>query len=168
MLVIHYVTSYQRNFHARTKLFNDSYFPSTLRLWNELSESLRNAQSLDVFKRMLLNNYPTTNVPPYYFTGHRKLQVLHTRLRTESRCLKDHLFSKNIVDSTTCQCGLVENNTHYLLQCLLASMDPLLPPNIQCSTNLLLYGHTDLSLKTNTLIFKNVYTYIKSTKRFDN
>ena len=47
-------------------------------------------------------------------------------------------------------------------------MAPLLPPNIQCSTNLLLHGHTDLSLETNTLIFKNVYKYIKSTKRFDN
>jgi len=109
--------------------------------------------------------------------GPRKLQVLHTRLRTESSCLKDHLFSITIVDSPTCQCGLVENNTHYLLQCqrftaqrevLLASMAPLLPANIQCSTNVLLYGHTDLSLETNTLIFKNVYKYIKSTKRFGN
>ena len=117
---------------------------------------------------MLLNHYPTINVPPYYFTGPRKLQVLHTRLRTESSCLKDHLFSKNIVDSTTCQCGLVENSTHCFLQCqrltaqreiILASMSPLLPPNNQCSTNLLLYGHTDLSLETNILIFKDVYKY---------
>ena len=75
---------------------------------------------------------------------------------TESSCLKDHLFSKHIVDSPTCQCSLVENNNHCLLQCqrfaaprevLLASMAPLLPPNIRCSTNLLLYGHT---LETNT------------------
>ena len=141
-----------------------------------MSESLRNAQSLDIVKRMLLNHYQTTNVPPYYFTDPRKLQVLHTRLRTESNSLKDHLFS-NSVDSTNCQCGLVENNTHYLLQSqrftaqrkiLSASMAPLLPPNIQCSSNVLLYSHTDLSLKTNALIFKNVYKYIKSTKRFDN
>jgi len=27
---------------------------------------------LTFFKRMLLNHYPTTNVPPYYFTGRRK------------------------------------------------------------------------------------------------
>ena len=130
-------SSHQRNFHARTNIFYNSYFPSKLRLGNELSESLRKAQPLDIFKRMLLNHYPTTNIPPYYFTGSGKLQVLHTRLRTESSCLKDHLFSKNIVNSKTCQCGLVENNTHYLLQCqrftaqrelLLASMAPLLPP----------------------------------------
>jgi len=31
-----------------------------------------------------------------------------------------------------------------------------------------IYGPTDLSLETNALIFKNVYKYIKSTKRFDN
>jgi len=66
-------SSQPRNFHARTNIFYNSYFPSTLRLWNELSESLRNAQSLHIFKRMLLNHYPTTNVPPYYFTCPRKL-----------------------------------------------------------------------------------------------
>ena len=109
-------SSHQHNFHAWTNIFYNSFFPSTLRLWNELSESLRNAQSLDIVKRMLLNHYQTTNVPPYYFTDPRKLQVLHTRLRTESNSLKNHLFSKNSVDSTNCQCGLVENNTHCLLQ----------------------------------------------------
>ena len=36
-------SSHQRNFHARTNIFYNSYFPSTLRLWNELAESLRNA-----------------------------------------------------------------------------------------------------------------------------
>ena len=70
-----------------------------------------------------------------------------------------------IVDSPTCQCGLLENNTRYVLQCqrfiakreiILASTAPLVPANIRCSTNLLLHCHTDLSLETNTLIFKNV------------
>ena len=112
---------------------------------------------------MLLNHYPTTNVPPYFFTDPRQLQVLHTRIRTERSCLKDHLFSKNIADSTACQCQRFNAQREILL----ASMAPLLPPNIQCSTNLLLYVHTDLSLETNTLIFKNVCKYIKSTKRFD-
>ena len=46
MLVILVIrnSSHQRNFHARTNMFYNSYFPSTLRFWNELSESLRNAQ----------------------------------------------------------------------------------------------------------------------------
>ena len=122
---------------------------------------------------MLLNHYPTTNVPLYYFTGPRKLQVLHTRLRTESSCLKDHLFSKKHCRLPNLPIWPSRKNTHYLLQCqrftaqreiLLASMAPLLPANIRCSTNLLLYGHTDLSLETNTLIFKkNVHNYIEST-----
>jgi len=86
-------SSHQGNFHAMTNIFYNSYFPSTLRLWNELSESLGNAKPLDIFKRMLLNHYPTTNVPPYYFTCPRKLHVLQTRLRMESSCLKDNLFS---------------------------------------------------------------------------
>jgi len=40
----------QRNFHARTNIFYHSYFPYTLRVWNDLSESSRNAQSLDIFQ----------------------------------------------------------------------------------------------------------------------
>jgi len=50
---------------------------------------------------------------------------------------------------------------------LLDSIVPLLPTNIQCSTLLLLYGRTELTLRTKTLTFENVYTYIKSTKRFN-
>jgi len=87
-----------------------SVFIKTTSQWDPISIIF------DIFKRMLLNHYPTTNVPPYYFTGPRKLHILHTRLRTESSCLKYHILSKkNMVDSTTCQCGLVENYTHYLL-----------------------------------------------------
>jgi len=55
--------------------FTTHIFHPRLRLWNDLSESLMNAKSLDIFKRILLNHYPTTNVPPYYFTGPRKFQV---------------------------------------------------------------------------------------------
>jgi len=39
--------------------------------------------------------------------------------------------------------------------------------NIQCSTQLLLYGQSELTIETNNLIFEKVYTYIKSTKRFN-
>ena len=61
-------SSHQRNFHAKTNIICNSWFLSTLWLWNELSDSLRDAQSLDIFKRMILSHYPTTKVPPYYFT----------------------------------------------------------------------------------------------------
>ena len=96
------------------------------------------------------------------------LQVLHTRMRTESSCLNACL------DSLTCRRGQVEDNTHYLFQCqlcltprkvLLDSIVPLLPTNIQCSTLLLSHGHSELTIETNNLLFENVYTYIKSTKR---
>ena len=47
MLVILYVTPHI-SVICMTNIFYISYFPSTLRLWNELSESLRNTQSLDI------------------------------------------------------------------------------------------------------------------------
>ena len=98
-------------------------------------------------------------------------------IRTESSCLNAHLYAKSSVDSLTCRYGLVEDTSiYYLFQCqlfvtartdLLDSSVPLLPTNIQCSTLLLVYGRTELTLKTKTLTFENVYTYIKSTKRFN-
>ena len=37
------------HFRARTYLFNNSFFPSTTRLWNELLLYIRNSQTLSIF-----------------------------------------------------------------------------------------------------------------------
>ena len=122
---------------------------------------------LTFFKRPLFNFYATTTVPYYYPKGHRNVQVLHTRMRTESSCLNACL------DSLTCRRGQVEDNTHYLFQCqlcltprkvLLDSIVPLLPTNIQCSTLLFSHGHSELTIETNNLLFENVYTLYKIHK----
>ena len=45
--------------------------------------------------KLFLNN--TINpVPSYLYAGSRIGQILHTRIRTESSALKDHLYKKNI------------------------------------------------------------------------
>ena len=76
---------------------------------------------------------------------------------------------QNTVDSLTCRYGLVEDtSTYYLFQCqlfvtartdLLDSSVPLLPTNIQCTTLLQSYGHSELTIETNNLFFLNVYIY---------
>ena len=99
----------------------------------------------------------SNKVPHYYLKGPRNLQVLHRRLRTESSCLNALLIAKHSVDSPTRRCGLVEDNTHYLFQCQLfltaqtVLLDSIVP--LQCTTQLLLYGHSDLTIETNNLLF---------------
>ena len=36
--------------YCRTNTYKDSFFPSSIRLWNQLPEKLTNAKSLDTFK----------------------------------------------------------------------------------------------------------------------
>ena len=42
------------HFRARADLFNNSFLPSTVRLWNELPWDIRNSASLPIFKSKLL------------------------------------------------------------------------------------------------------------------
>ena len=62
-------------------------------------------------------NHNKKVVPRHFYIGHRKLQVLHTRLRTKCSALNYDLFIKDIVASPLCRCGEVENAEHYFLKC---------------------------------------------------
>ena len=83
-----------RTIHARTSLYSNSFLPSTIRDWNNLPSADRNADSVDTFKRHL--SHGRVSVPKYFYTGNRRMQILHTRLRTGSSSLKYDLYSKNI------------------------------------------------------------------------
>ena len=45
-----------RNVHARTNLFYNSFLPSTIRAWNELSDKIKSAPSVASFKYISLLN----------------------------------------------------------------------------------------------------------------
>ena len=92
-----------------------SFLPSTIREWNNLPLDTRNSESLNTFKRKL--NLGVSYAPKYYFTCNRKLQILHTRLRTKCSAQNHDIFLKNINDSPLCQCGGIENVEHYFLSC---------------------------------------------------
>ena len=55
-----------------------------------------------------------TDVPKYYYSGSRKGQILHLRLKTNSSSLNHHLFSRNITDNDICLCVHVEDTGHFL------------------------------------------------------
>ena len=54
-------------------------------------------------------------MPNYYNSGNRKLQILHTRLRSSCSSLSNDLSLKNISESPLCLCGNVETTEHYYM-----------------------------------------------------
>ena len=154
---------------ARTQLYYNSFLPSAVREWNALPSTVRSAQSLRVFKKQLQND--AVAIPMHYYTGERKAQILHCRLRLNCSALNHHLFSKNIVESPHCSCGAIENTHHFFFSCPLYDemrniLFRSLPFNIQPTTKLLLTGNADLSFEKNCELFSAVQKFIMDSKRF--
>ena len=134
---------------------------------------MQQASSLYSFKQTLSRDSRQI-VPNYYYLGSRKLQVLHTRLRTECSSLNAQLYAKNIVHSPLCICGSNETCTHYFFVCRMFSTqrESLLSVlrdlsiHVPINTKLLLFGSCNLTDDQNATIFKAVYKYIEGTKRF--
>ena len=91
---------------TRTQLYYRSFIPSSIREWNELQIERRSSDSLTISKHQLNKDLP--KIPNYYSYGPRKLQIQHTRLRTECSLLNQRLFSKSIIDNPLYICGEVE------------------------------------------------------------
>ena len=77
---------------ANTNLFYDSFFPATIRAWNDLPGNIKQATPVASFKFLLNRNI--TKPPKYYNTGSRIGQILHARLRMECSSLNAHLHKK--------------------------------------------------------------------------
>jgi hypothetical protein len=81
-----------RTVSCNSQLYYNSFLPSTVRAWNDLTVEIRNSESLDIFKYRL--NAHIKKPPKYYYTGQRTLQIHHTRLRTKCSSLNSHFFPK--------------------------------------------------------------------------
>lgn len=154
---------------ARTSQYYSSFLPSAIREWNNLPSDSRNSDSVQSFKQNL--NVAKLLVPKYFYFGERKLQVLHTRLRTKCSSLNHDLFLKRVTDTPLCRCGSVENTQHYFMNCYLyrAQRNELfatISQYCQVSMDTLLYGNNTLSSEINSDLFAAIHKYIHDTKRF--
>ena len=151
-----------------SNLYYNSFFPSTIRTWNSLSDEIKSAPNVAAFKYCLNENL---RKPPGYFScGTRLGQVLHARLRLECSSLNSHLYSKNIIESPSCSCGGFESNYHYLFICpnYANHRNRYLSHNLQnYSANDLLYGKESLSEHDNESLFLQVQEYIIKSGRFN-
>ena len=109
-----------------------------------------------------------------YYYGQRWPTIHHTRMRLGCSKLNHDLhFGLHVLADPSCMCGHAdEDATHFLLACprytvqrneLFNAVVPLSNFNVKT----LLYGDTNLNLKSNTEIFKAVHTYITESQRFE-
>ena len=158
-----------RTVPARNKLYYDSFLPSVIREWNNLPLATRHSDSLNSFKRSLNNR--DRFVPKHYYSGNRKHQTLHTRLRTGCSSLNHDLFDKEISETPLCRCGEIETTAHYFLSCQLyqnqrVALNTVISNYTQIYLQTILYGSNRLSLNENNTIVEAVHTYIKESNRF--
>ena len=81
-----------QSIHARTALYSNSFLPSTVRDWNNLTPEASKIDTVNTFKQFL--NRERECVPKYFYRGNRRRQMLHTRLRTNCSGLNNDLFLK--------------------------------------------------------------------------
>ena len=79
-----------RGINARTTQYQQSFLPTAIKEWNNLPLELQQSNSVNSFKYNLTKDKEQT--PKYYYTGSRRLQILHTRLRTHCSALNLDLF----------------------------------------------------------------------------
>ena len=110
-------TNYDLPF-CRLCSYETSYFPSTLKLWNDLNTETRSIPTLLQLKSSIRHQPP--RVAEYLSVGERKYNIILTRIRHRCSSLNADLFHINIVPYSNCSCGvLVENAEHYLFECTL-------------------------------------------------
>ena len=81
---------YIQNALARTETYRCSFFPSAIRTWNSLDSSVKNASTLNEFKRKLNANMATKNV--YYTLGSLCVNSILASMRMHSSQLNSHLY----------------------------------------------------------------------------
>ena len=105
----------------RTSLFENSFLPSTTRLWNKLPLPVRQS-NFSSFKRYIHEQLSPPRPPAYFSFGSKRGNLLHTRLRVGTSQFNSHLFKLLAIDSPSCPCGhRSETVEHFILHCTLYS-----------------------------------------------
>ena len=88
----------------RLETMRKSFFPSTTKMWNDLDISVRNSRTTNSFKSHMSKNERNQN-NCFLVLGHRKLNILHCRLRNLASSLIYDLFRANLTNTAECRCG---------------------------------------------------------------
>jgi hypothetical protein len=154
---------------ARTQQYYKSFIPTSIRLWNDISQDDRDSPSLGSFKHKLAMVNPKR--PPYFHQGKRRFNIIHCQLRNCASNLQSHLKKDHLTDCDLCVCGQsAETNYHFFFECGNFTAQRAILTNkldrFGLSLDLLLYGSLELSYIDNGYILGAVHSYIKDSNRF--
>ena len=100
---------------CRTETYRQSFVPRTAADWNALELEIRNAQTLNSFKRMIQG--PITIVFSLNQNS-RRASIIYTCIKHGCSRLHEHLFNHNLIPNPVCECGLAtESVFHFLYDC---------------------------------------------------
>ena len=164
------------------RFYENSFPPATLTEWNDLSYSLRNASSNNVFNQNNLNFIRLGPNKVFNIYNPHGLKLL-TRLHIGLIHLRGHKFNHNFNDclDEICICGIdIESTNHFLLQCSLFLKEKhvlmnkirdidssLIDQNENSLCYTLIFGKENMNDCDNAHILNSTIEYILSTERFN-
>jgi hypothetical protein len=171
----------------RTSTYQNSFFPQTIKDWNNLDQKYRQLPSIESFKNTLKNSSGQKTNKLYHHDS-SKAAISHTRMRLGLSGLSAHRFNYNHINIPKClTCAAkLEDPAHFFLLCptyarhrptlLRETCDILFLYGIQVDflnktfrdffINTLLKGSPTFDLTTNKLIFQHVQSFIQTSQRF--
>ena len=102
----------------RLTKYQQSFVPATTRLWNSLPDHIRNEASPTPFKKSVMRHLGTPPTPPYFSSGNKIGNRIHTRLRVGLSYLNSHLYPLQLSETPQCHCGSpIETVLHFIVNC---------------------------------------------------
>ena len=150
------------------------FFPSKLKDWFNLDASIRNSESIAIFKSRLLSLIRPSQSNVYNIFDPIGLKLL-TRLRLGFSHLNEHKFRHNFQDclNPLCLCSLeIEHCQHFfehrinLINSVRSVSENFESFSDNDKRDILLYGDPRFDTNKNKLILESTITYIKNTDRF--
>ena len=149
--------------------FETLFFPSTLKLWNDLDPQIRCSSSLLQFKRAITHKGKATS---FLIRGDRSTEIALTRIRHNGSSLNADLYRVNIIANPNCTCDpFIETAEHYFFECslyaeqrnsLFSGRPQFFHPNLDSLVN----GNEFFNSDLNSQILFQVFKFIKETRRF--
>ena len=139
--------------------------------WNNLEDKIKQADSINQFKRLLAQK--DVKVPKLYYSENRSTEIIHCKIRLEISDLNNHLFRRFLRIDSKCDCGFRnENSKHYFFDCPRHTEARMLTlqtiPNFATlRLESLTHGDNSKTSEENILVFDKVQQFITLSKRFN-
>ena len=167
----------------RNARFQNSFYPDSIKSWNNLGPELTGAKSLSIFKTSILKLIKPVKKDIFNIHNRKGIGWIF-QLRVGLSPLNSHKKKHNFADTRvdTCLCTMnAESTQHFLLECpfysahrkeLLETVNPILFLNDlenisdDKKVHLFLYGHKKLNFIENRTVLKAIIKFISKSSRF--